>query len=161
MTTGSLSPVFLGNWTSFGGHLLLIALSLTTTRRSQNIFKDSGILRVRNPGTAGVDAFFQDWQHENCLVVPPVVLLLTVLVFMFRCDAGGTLLVPYWPSAPFWPLLVHKLWSFVVDCSSFEGRLALRHSCNTNSLLGSASWDSLILAMKLQFSRTVDGSFSN
>lgn len=89
--------------------------------------------RLWNPGTAGVDAFFQDWQHENCLVVPPVVLLSKVLIFMFRCNVRGTLVVPYWPSAPFWPLLVHKFWDFVVDYSFFEGRLALRQGRNTSS----------------------------
>ena len=28
--------------------------------------------RFWNPGTAGVDAFFQSWQNENCLLVPPL-----------------------------------------------------------------------------------------
>ena len=95
--------------------------------------------RFWNPGTAGVDAFFQDRRHEDCLVVPPVVLLSKVLIFMFRYNGTGTLVVPYWPSAPFWPLLVHKFWDFVIDCSFFEGWLALRQDRNTNSLLGSAS----------------------
>ena len=112
--------------------------------------------RFWNPGTAGVDAFFQDWQHENCLVVPPVVLLSKVLIFMFRCNARGTLVVPYWPSAPFWPLLVHRFWNFVVDYSFFEGRLALRHGRNANSLLGSACWDGLVLAVKILFSRSTE-----
>ena len=96
--------------------------------------------RFWNPGTAGVHAFLQDWQHENCLVVPLIMLLSKVLIFMFRCNAKGTLVLPYWPSAPFWPLLVHRFWTFFVDYSYFEGRLALHHSCNANSLLGSAPW---------------------
>ena len=91
--------------------------------------------RFWNPGTAGVDAFFQDWLHENCLVVPPVVLLSKVLIFMFRCNVRGILVVPYWLSAPFWPLLVHKFWDFVVDYSFFfEGRLALRQGRNIYEL---------------------------
>ena len=80
---------------------------------------------------------------------------------MFRCNARGTLVVPYWPSSPFWPLLVHKFWYFVVDYSFFEGRLALRQGRNTNSLLGSASWDGLILAVKVQFSRSTESSLPN
>jgi len=28
--------------------------------------------RFWNPGTAGIDAFFQSWEGENCLAVPPV-----------------------------------------------------------------------------------------
>lgn len=92
-----------------------------------------------NPGTSGVDAFFQDWRGENCLVVPPVVLLSKVLIFMFRCNVSGTLVAPYWPSAPFWPLLVHKFWNFVIDYVYFEGASALRQGRNTRSLLGSPS----------------------
>ena len=65
-------------------------------------------------------------------------------------------MVPYWPSAPFWPLLVHRFWNFVVDYSFFEGRLALRHGRNANSLLGSASWDGLVLAVKILFSRSTE-----
>ena len=34
-------------------------------------------------------------------------------------------MVPYWPSAPFGPLLVYRFWNFVVDYLFFEGRLAL------------------------------------
>ena len=101
--------------------------------------------RFWNPGTAGVDAFFQNWEHENCLVVPPVVFLSKVLVFMFRCNARGTSVVPYWPSSPFWPLLVHKFWNFVVDYSFFESRIALRQGLNTNLLrLLRVSYDKVI-----------------
>ena len=65
-------------------------------------------------------------------------------------------MVPYWPSAPFWPLVVHRFWNFVVDYSFFEGRLALRHGRNANSLLGSACWDGLVLAVKILFSRSTE-----
>jgi len=112
--------------------------------------------RFWNPRTAGADAFFQNWEHENCLVVPPVVLLSKVLTFVVRiCSVRGTLVVPYyWPSSPFWLLLVHKFWKFAVDYSFFEGRFALRQDRNTNSLLGSTSRDGLVLAVKVQFSRS-------
>ena len=32
--------------------------------------------RFWNPGATGIDAFYQDWSHENCLVVPPYLLSL-------------------------------------------------------------------------------------
>ena len=44
MTIGSLPPGSVGNWTSFGVYLRLIALPPTTTR-SRNVSLDSGILR--------------------------------------------------------------------------------------------------------------------
>ena len=138
-----LASGFFRQLDELGDHLRLIALPPTTTRRSQNIFLDSGTL-----GQPGLTRFSKTG-YENCLVVPPVVLLSKVLSCMFRCNVRGTLVAPYWPSAPFWPLLVHKFWDFVVDYSFFEGRLAFRQGRNTKSLLGSASWDGLILAVKV------------
>ena len=69
---------------------------------------------------------------------------------MFRCNARGT-------CAPFWPLLVHKFWNFVVDYSFYEGRLALRRGRNTNSFLGSASWERCQKPSKLSWSRVTYG----
>jgi len=69
--------------------------------------------------------------------------------------------VRYWLSSPFWPLLVHKFWNFVVDYSLFKGRLALHQGRNTNLLLGSASWDGLILAVKLQLCRSAESILPN
>ena len=71
---------------------------------------------------------------------------------MFKSGASGTLIAPHWPSAPFWPLLVNKFWSFVADYAFFEGALTLRLGHNTNSLLGSSSWNGFIIAVKLNFS---------
>ena len=44
--------------------------------------------------TAGVDAFFQSWQNENCLLVPPVTLVCETLKHMDRDSAVGTLVIP-------------------------------------------------------------------
>ena len=57
--------------------------------------------RFWNPGTAGVDAFFQSWQNENCLLVPPVTLVCETLKHMDRGSAVGTLINPDWPSSAF------------------------------------------------------------
>ena len=67
-------------------------------------------------------------------------------------------MAPYWPSAPFWPLLVHKFWNFVIGYVYFEGASALRQGRNTRSLLGSPSWNGFIIAVRLQFSQ---GSIMN
>jgi len=55
--------------------------------------------------SSGVEAFFQVWQGENCWVVTLVVVLSKVFNFMFHSKAQGTLVLSYWPSAPFWPLV--------------------------------------------------------
>ena len=104
--TGSLPPSFFRQLDELWGPFTVDCFAICYNRKVPKYFS-----RFWNPGTAGVDAFFQDWQHENCLVVPPVVLLSKVLIFMFRCNARGTLVLPYWPSAPFWPLLVHRFWN--------------------------------------------------
>ena len=54
--------------------------------------------RFWNPGTAGVDAFFQSWQNENCLLVPTVTLVCETLKHMDTDSAVGTLVIPDWPS---------------------------------------------------------------
>lgn len=61
--------------------------------------------RYWNPGCAGVDAFYQCWAGENCWLVPPVTLIPRVLQYMSTQTTQGTLIVPAWLSAVFWPLV--------------------------------------------------------
>ena len=61
--------------------------------------------RFWNPGSEAVDAFTCDWQGENNWWCPPVYLVPRVLRHAQATKATGTLLVPNWPSATFWPML--------------------------------------------------------
>jgi len=63
--------------------------------------------RYWSPGVEAVDAFTQDWSgvHENNWIVPPPCLALRVIQHLKTCRAKGTLVVPHWPSYPFWPVL--------------------------------------------------------
>ncbi|CAG2222178.1 unnamed protein product [Mytilus edulis] len=61
--------------------------------------------RFWNVNSSGVDAFTVDWRGINGLFVPPVSLIPRVLMYMRQCKAVGTLILPYWPSASFWPML--------------------------------------------------------
>lgn len=61
--------------------------------------------RYFQPGTSGVNAFSQDWQYDNNWLCPPVYLTCKVLKHLRACNAQGTLIVPVWKSAHFWPLL--------------------------------------------------------
>ena len=61
--------------------------------------------RFWRPGTEAVDAFSVSWVGENNWLVPPIFLIPRVLNHMFALGGHGTLVVPDWPSAPFWPLL--------------------------------------------------------
>ena len=70
------------------------------------------------PGTEAVDAFTVHWGGENNWWCPPLCLVPRVLRHARACAAQGTLIVPLWPSAPFWPLLCLngcELAAFVVD----------------------------------------------
>ena len=64
--------------------------------------------RFWNPNTAGVDFFLQSLREENCWVVPPVSIVPRVLHYMMCQKAVGTVVVPFWPSAHYWPLVTSK-----------------------------------------------------
>ena len=57
------------------------------------------------PGTEAVDAFSVSWAGENNWLVPPIFLIAKVLNHMAALSGGVILVVPAWPSAPFWPLI--------------------------------------------------------
>ena len=61
------------------------------------------------PDTAAVDAFSQDWSKDNNYSVPPIHLIAKVIDHSIITKSVGTLIVPWWPSAPFWPLLIGTL----------------------------------------------------
>ena len=90
--------------------------------------------RFWNSNTSGVDFFFQSLRGENCLVVPPVGIVPHVLHYLKSQQAVGTLVVPLWPSAHFWPLITHKYNSYLVDHSVHIGKEVLTRGRNPNSL---------------------------
>ena len=53
----------------------------------------------------GVDTFAFDWKNEFNWTVPPTNLILRTLFCMKNCQAVGALVIPYWPSAAYWPFL--------------------------------------------------------
>ena len=58
------------------------------------------------PGTEGVNALNQRWSKpENNWLVPPARLVLLAVRKLEAEKAQGTLLVPDWPSAPFYPVV--------------------------------------------------------
>ena len=61
--------------------------------------------RYWSPGSAGIDAFTENWRGKKGWFVPPICLIARVLKHMEKCCCFGTIVVPYWPSASFWPIL--------------------------------------------------------
>ena len=54
-------------------------------------------------GSSGVDAFCHTWSDENNYLCPPVSLIANVLKHLSLYNGRGTLIIPRWTSAYFWP----------------------------------------------------------
>ena len=61
--------------------------------------------KFASPGCSGVDALSQDWRNENNWVCPPVSAIVPSVRALSSCSGYGTLIIPQWPSAYFWPFL--------------------------------------------------------
>ena len=105
-------------------------------------------------GTAGVNAFAFDWHAEICLLVPPVAIIGRVLYHLLACKARGTLVVPLWKSAFYWPLLCHNFRPFIRDLLIVKAANVLVQGRNKNSLLGSETFSSMLIAISLDCSDT-------
>ena len=57
------------------------------------------------PGTEAIDAFTCDWGHDTNWWCPPLFLVPRLLKHAKLTRAKGTLVIPRWVSAPFWPLI--------------------------------------------------------
>jgi hypothetical protein len=72
------------------------------------------------PGTAGVNALAQsDWGQHNNWCNPPFGLIPTLVAVLRKFKASATVVVPYWPSRPWWPLLLSSpgvFAPFVIGC---------------------------------------------
>ena len=58
-----------------------------------------------NPGCFAVDAFTVDWSQERVWLVPPVHIIARVIDMLLSYECHGTLVVPEWKSALWWPKL--------------------------------------------------------
>jgi len=57
------------------------------------------------PYSCGVDAFTQNWSNDNNWLCPPTSLIVQCIRHLEECGGSGTLIVPEWRSAIFWPFL--------------------------------------------------------
>jgi hypothetical protein len=81
--------------------------------------------RFWNPGCSGVDFFVHNLEGENCLIVPPVDLISRSLHYLYARKATATLVVPFWPSSAFWPVISRKYSRFILGSKLFRGKDAL------------------------------------
>ena len=101
--------------------------------------------------TEGVDAFAQDWSKDNNWLCPPVGLIAKVLAHCRMQQAFGTLIVPFWPSAYFWPLLKpdgERFADFVIAHERFYGHYKNWNQLDTCSFDGAPNFDTLALRIR-------------
>ena len=108
------------------------------------------------PNTEHVDAFTLTWEGENNYLVPPVGMVPRVLAHMAACHGRGVMVVPYWPSAAFFPLVSttgNEFKGFVWDWMRFPAGQykALVQGPNKGVFIGSEVFKSDVLALALQF----------
>ena len=111
--------------------------------------------RYLNPGCEAVDAFTVQWAGENNWIFHPPYLIPRVLLHMAKGKESGTIILPDWHSAPWWPLLVTRqgLWqAFVKGSCKLEpyAGILLPGSAASSQFASSVPAYS-ILAMRVQF----------
>ena len=57
------------------------------------------------PGTLNVNAFTVSWSGKSNYLVPPRYLIPRVIVHIKWSISKGVLVLPYWPSSAYWPLI--------------------------------------------------------
>ena len=105
------------------------------------------------PGTEAVDALSQNWEGENNLLIPPINLIPAVIQYIRGNKVTGVLVVPFWESATFWPLLCKtkgQFYHFVKDFLIFDDldSLIVPGHCPLN-LVGSENFRGALIAMQI------------
>ncbi|KAJ8317957.1 hypothetical protein KUTeg_003048, partial [Tegillarca granosa] len=89
------------------------------------------------PGTSGVDAFMHSWCNELNWLVPPPRLISRVVDKSVTEKSKGTLVIPLWRSAPYWPK-VHDgsmFMSFIKDHRILSSKIVCKGRGN-NGIFG-------------------------
>ena len=111
--------------------------------------------RYACPGSEAVDAFTVDWSKENNWWCPPPMLVPRVLRHAEHCRAQGTLVVPLWESAPFWPLVRRGAngWApFVSDCVALPLSEQLIQQGRSGSTLFNGKFPNTeVIALRIEF----------
>ena len=86
-----------------------------------------------------MNSFIFTWENENNWIVPPISEVYRVVQKIRSEHVVGTMVVPYWPSAGFWPLLKKgEKWEyFITGVKIFEdGKTYVKQGNCTFGLLG-------------------------
>lgn len=110
--------------------------------------------RVWCPGTQVVDAFSVTWAGVTNWLVPPVRLIMTCLEKLETEKAQATLVLPKWPSAPYWPKVcpdgIH-LNNFVTDWLDLPNHRAIHGGMGNNGIFNGQPLTFRLLALHLRY----------
>ena len=100
-----------------------------------------------------VDCFAQLWSGENNWWVPPPRLVCKTINKFFSEKANGTLVVPEWKSAPYWPLLHENgcFASFLQDHITFQGKNLTLAGRASVGLFNASNQKLRLIAFKVRF----------
>lgn len=104
------------------------------------------------PGTSGIDAFLYGWSGDFNWWVPPTRLVAQVISKSLKEKAMGTLIIPYWKSAPFWPNIYDQqgFKSFITDYRIMSANILKKEKGN-NGIFGKKDSKFSMLVAKIQF----------
>ena len=118
------------------------------------------------PGCEAVDTFTTNWSGEINCWVPPLHLVCRTITHAAQCNAKGTLIIPAWRSAPYWPIVCPDgchLARFIHQWSAMSFFPAMfRGGRSGNSIGNSLNIDSIVLALLIDFTipvRLTDNGF--
>jgi hypothetical protein len=106
-------------------------------------------------GTAGVDCFAFNWGQDILWLVPPVKDISRTVSHCQNCKSKGTLIIPKWESAAFWPMLCPGgVWkSGVSPIYEYKNPVNFFTSCKYgNGVFSEARFSSNVLMLRVDFS---------
>ena len=118
--------------------------------------------RCWNPGSEAVDAFTVNWSGENNWLCATIGLVPRVIRHAQACGAEESMVVPWWPSAAYWPLLCPSDTGFFAKFVRKGRKLPQVNSLFLPGLSGATLFNgevpnSKVLALRCNFSSESSG----
>ena len=103
------------------------------------------------PNTNGVDAFKQFWGDDNNWLVPPPRLICKTINKLISEKGKGSLVIPLWKSAPFWPMLKKgDKWEHCVKDQRYFTSYITQKGRGENGIFGSSKVFNMVI-VRIEF----------
>lgn len=105
------------------------------------------------PNTDGINGLDQPWSGEINWLVPPPRLITASIKKLLMEKSRGTLIVPEWPSAPFWPELVGpdgNFMSFILETIRLPTKNIISKGFGNNGIFVKEPLSFFMLALKIE-----------